>query len=177
MDNRLEKRLDRNALAEHLEELARQIRAGTFSSEQRSWAIPAEIDTRIRYKEKKGRFEARMRLRWPTIDGYDKEARKAVDDWRDSFKAVKHRMNRSFRKVALAVKENALPEPVDFEEFYESSKAFLGFSDPDLDENQKEFLDHLENLKQAVTDHRLNVVDHEVRDLRNCMRKCHREFR
>lgn len=64
-----------------------------------------------------------------------------------------------------------------FEAFFENAQTFLGFSDPDLDENQKEFLDHLENLQQAITSGQLNGVEYEVRDLRNCMQKCHREFR
>ena len=177
MDDRIEKKLDRNTLAEHFENLARQIREGTFSSDQGTWTVTDEIDAKIRYREKKGRFEAKMRLRWPTIGDYDEDARKAVDDWKDSFKAVKKRMNASFKKAIRAVKEQELPEPVDFEEFYESARAFLGFYDPDLDENQKEFLDHLESLEQAVENRQINVVEHEIRDLRNCMRKCHREFR
>jgi XXXCH domain-containing protein len=177
MDDRIEKRLGRNELAEHFERLARQIREGAFSSGPDAWSIPDEIDAKIRYREKKGRFEARMRLRWSTLEDYDTDARKAVDDWKDSFKAVKKRMNISFKKVVRAVKEKALPGSADFEEFIESAEAFIGFYDPDLDENQQEFQDHLENLKQAVSDGRTSVVEHEVRDLRNCMKKCHQEFR
>ena len=56
MKDYIEKKLTRNELANHFEELARRIREGRFLSGNRAWSVPHQIDTKIRFKEKKGRF-------------------------------------------------------------------------------------------------------------------------
>ena len=43
--------------------------------------------------------------------------------------------------------------------------------------NQDEYQDHLENLKRAVENKQLEVVHHEIRDLRARMKACHRDFK
>lgn len=177
MDNRLEKKFDRIELAKHFEALARQIREGIFTSDNTSWAIPDEIAAKIRYREKRGRFEAKVKLRWSTLEDYDNVSKKEVDHWKDSLKAVKKQMGSAYRKVTQAARNNTLPEPADLEELFNSSQTFSSLADPDLEEALKEYLDHLENLKQAVAARQLNIVQHEVRDLGNRMRNCHREFR
>jgi hypothetical protein len=40
-----------------------------------------------------------------------------------------------------------------------------------------EYQDHLENLKRAVENKQLEVVHHEIRDLRARMKACHRDFK
>ena len=39
------------------------------------------------------------------------------------------------------------------------------------------YMDHLENLNHAAVSGQAEVVLHEVGDLRNCMRSCHKEFK
>ena len=41
----------------------------------------------------------------------------------------------------------------------------------------QEFLDHLENLQRGVAAGNIEVVQHEIRDLRHRMGECHREFK
>jgi amphi-Trp domain-containing protein len=84
--------MSRKELATHFEELARWIRKGRFSSENKEWSVPDRIDNKIRFKEKKGRFEAKLKFRWSTLKDYDPGARKAVDDWQDSIKLIKRRI-------------------------------------------------------------------------------------
>lgn len=177
MDSRLEKKFDRIELAKHFEAFARQIREGTFTSDNISWTVPDEIATKIRYREKKGRFEARVRLRWSTLEDYDNATKKEVDHWKGSLKAVKKQMGAAYREMLQAVRNNTLPTPADLDALIDSSQTFSRLADPDLEEAMKEYLDHLENLKQAVADRQLKLVQHEVRDLGHRMKNCHREFR
>ncbi len=172
-----EKKLSRKELAKQFEELARRMREGRFSSEDRAWSVPDEIDTKIRFKEKKGRFEAKLKFRWSTLEDYDQDARKAVVDWQDSIKAIKKRMLVAYKNISRALKNQQFPEQTDLEALIESSRAFFRIADPDMVDAMKEFTDHLENLKQAKASGLLNVVEHEVRDIGNRMRNCHREFK
>ena len=101
MEDFIEKKLSREELAIHLEELARRIREGRFSSKNKKWSVPDQIDTRIRFKEKKGRFEAKLKFRWSTLKDYDLDARKAVDDWQDSIKNIKKKACRVLIRIFL----------------------------------------------------------------------------
>ena len=49
--------------------------------------------------------------------------------------------------------------------------------DPEWQEAMIEYQDHLENLKRAVENKQLEVVHHEIRDLRARMKSCHRDFK
>ena len=48
---------------------------------------------------------------------------------------------------------------------------------PEWQEAMIEYQDHLENLKRAVENKHLEVVHHEIRDLRARMKACHRDFK
>ena len=91
MKDYIEKNISRKELATHLEELARRIRGGRFLSGNKTWTVPDQIDTKIRFKEKKGRFEAKLKFRWSTLKDYDSGDRKAFDDWQDSVKSISSR--------------------------------------------------------------------------------------
>jgi XXXCH domain-containing protein len=172
-----EKKLSRKELAKQLDELAQRIRDGSFSSEKRAWSVPDEIDTKFRFKEKKGRFEAKLKFRWSTLKDYDPDARKELDDWQDSIKSIKKRMSMAYKNISRTVKDLQMPEQTDLEALMESSQAFFKIADSDMEDDMKEFMDHLENLNQAKASGLLNVVEHEVRDIGNRMRNCHREFK
>lgn len=172
-----EKKLNRKELAKEFDKLARRIREGSFSSGKRAWSVPDEIDTKFRFKEKKGRFEAKVKFRWSTLEDYDPDARKALDDWQNSLKSIKKRMSTAFKNISRTIKNRQLPEQTDLEALMESSQVFFRMADSDMEDDMKEFMDHLENLKQAAASGLLNVVEHEVRDIGNRMRNCHREYK
>ncbi|UCD33295.1 MAG: GAK system XXXCH domain-containing protein [Desulfobacterales bacterium] len=172
-----EKKMGREELAKQFEDLAHRIRKGSFSSKNRAWSVPDEIDAKIQFKEKKGRFEAKLKFRWSTLKDYDQDDRKALDDWHDSKKSIKKRMMRAYKNISRSVKDHQLPEQTDLEALFDSSQAFFRIADPDMEDAMEEFMDHLDNLNQAKTSGLLNVVGHEVRDIGNRMRNCHREFK
>ena len=177
MEEYIEKKLSRKELAKHLEELAHRIREGLFSSRDREWSIPDEIDTKIRFKEKKGRFEAKLKLRWSTLTDYDSNSRKAVDFWQDSVKSIKKRMTSAYKNITRTIKAHQFPEEKDIEALIETSKAFFKIADSDMEDAMKEFMDHLENLRQAKASGLMSVLEHEVRDIGTRMRNCHQEFK
>jgi hypothetical protein len=51
------------------------------------------------------------------------------------------------------------------------------FADPEWQDAMNDYLDHLENLKLAVDRKQLEVVEHELRDLKTQMAACHREHK
>lgn len=177
MEEYIEKKLSRKELAAHLEELGCRIREGRFSSGSRTWSVPERIETKIRFKEKKGRFEAKLKFRWSTLEDYDPGARKAVGDWQDSIKSVKKRMSMAYKNISKTLKDHQFPEEKDIETLMDSSQAFFRIADPDMEEAMKEYMDHLNNLKQAKASGLLDVVEHEIRDIGHRMRNCHREFK
>lgn len=177
MEENIEKTLSRNELAKHFEEFARRIREGRFSSGNIIWSVPDKIDTKIRFKEKKGRFEAKLKFRWSTLKDYDSDARKAVDDWQDSIKSIKKRMSGAYKNISRTLENHKFPEEKDIEALVESSKVFLRLVDSDMEDAMKEFMDHLYNLKQAMASGLISVMEHEVRDIGSRMRNCHREFK
>lgn len=177
MKDSTEKKLSREEIAKQLEDLAHSIRKGHFSSGNSALSVPDEIDAKIRFKEKKGRFEAKLKLRWSTLKDYDQSARKALDDWQDSKKSIKKRMMSAYKNILRTVKDQQFPEQTDIEELIESSKAFFEIADSEMEDAMKEFMGHLENLKQARASALLNVVQHEITDIGYRMRNCHREFK
>ena len=51
------------------------------------------------------------------------------------------------------------------------NKLVVYFRSPD------EFIDHLGTLKQAVEQDQYEIVQHEIRDLKNRMGQCHQDFK
>ena len=177
MAKKTEKHLTRLELADALESFARDVRNGMVSTESGEWPVPDRIDTKFRLKEKKGRFEAKIRWRWSTAADYSPEARTNLDRWQRSLKSVKKQMTAAWKAVEKSVKAGSLPQRQAIRDLVESAIAFQRFAEPEWEEAMQEFLDHLENLERAVPNGQADVVAHEVRDLRAGMKACHRAFK
>jgi hypothetical protein len=52
-----------------------------------------------------------------------------------------------------------------------------GFAEPEWQAAMDEYIDHLGTLKQAVAQKQYEIVQHEIRDLKNRMAQCHRDFK
>jgi XXXCH domain-containing protein len=177
MKSKIEKKFNRLELAEYLEEIAGELRSGTIEAEGRQWSIPESIATKIKHKEKKGRIETKLKWRWSTLSDYEPEAREEVTRWQDTFKALKKRMAKEYKILEKAVAAGGYPDESVLAEFIEHSNEMARFADADWQEAMIEYQDHLENLKRAVENKHLEVVHHEIRDLRARMKACHRDFK
>jgi XXXCH domain-containing protein len=177
MKNKIGKDISRFELADHLEHLAKQLRSGNFEADGRQWSIPDTLQTKIRHKEKKGRINTKLTWRWSTLEEYEEAAREEVTRWKNSWKAVKKRLTRSFKKVEKTVANDELPDKETLADFIKESRKMAKFADPEWQEAMDEYIDHLGTLKHAVEENQLDVVRHEIRDLRNRMMQCHRDFR
>ena len=177
MKNKIEKAFNRLELAAYLEKIAGDLRSGTLEADGRQWSIPESIDAQIKHKEKKGRIEAKLKWRWSTLNDYDPADREEVTRWRDTFKALKKRMAVEYKTLEKAVAAGGYPDEAVLEEFIVHSNEMSRFADPEWQEAMIEYQDHLENLKRAVADKQLEVVHHEIRDLRARMKACHRDFK
>jgi XXXCH domain-containing protein len=177
MKNKIEKAFKRLELADYLEKIAGELRKGTIETEGRQWSIPESIDAKIKHKEKKGRIETKLKWRWSTLSDYDPVDREEVTRWQDSFKTLKKQMATEYKLLEKAVAGGGYPDEAILEEFIKHSNEMARFADPEWQEAMIEYQDHLENLKRAVENKQLEVVHHEIRDLRARMKACHRDFK
>ena len=51
------------------------------------------------------------------------------------------------------------------------------FAEPEWQAAMDEYIDHLGTLKQAVQQNQYEIVQHEIRDLKNRMAQCHQDFK
>ena len=177
MKNKIEKAFNRLELADYLEKIAGELRSGTLEADDRQWSIPESIDAKIKHKEKKGRIETKLKWRWSTLSDYDPADRDEVTRWQDTFKTLKKRMATEYKALEKAVAGGSYPDEAILEEFITHSTEMARFADPEWQEAMIEYQDHLENLKRAVENKQLEVVHHEIRDLRARMKACHRDFK
>ena len=177
MKNRIEKEFKRLELAEYLEKIAEQLRSGKFVVEGRPWTIPERLKSQIKHREKKGRIEIKLKWQWSTLPDYEPAAREEVARWQDSFKSMKKKMAAELKTLEKAVAGGEFPKRTTLNEFIAHSEQMAEFADPEWQESMNEYMDHLANLQRAVEIRQLEVVKHELRDLRTRMKACHRDFK
>jgi XXXCH domain-containing protein len=177
MDTKISKELNREKLAEVLEEIAGALRAGTFELDSHLWPVPAALDVKLKHKEKKGRIKTRIEWQWSTLADYETAAREEVERWKDSFKNAKKRLSRTFKAMRKEVQGGRIPSDNLLDAFMTDSKFMDEVADPDWKEALEEYRDHLANLETAVKNGQLEAVAHELRDLGVRMKDCHREFK
>ena len=177
MPNKISQAIDRQELAEVLEEIAGHLRQGAFQLEGRRWPVPDTLAVKLKHKEKKGRIKTRIEWHWSTLADYDDAAREKVERWQSSLKEVKKRLGRTFKAMRQAVGEGRLPSESLLEDFVADSRAMDALADPDWKEAMDAYLDHMANLLAAARSGQLDIVAHELRDLAVRMKACHREFK
>lgn len=177
MKETIDKELTRDELAEHLVALADQLKKGGLTMEKRTWTVPDSLLVRIKVKEKKGRISYRLSCQWSTLGDYDTAERDKVDQWKLSLKSVKKELSTAFNKLNQDVKTSGLPSERTVKQLTDSSVAMKQLADPEWSDAMDIYMDHLENLNHAAESGQKEVVLHEVNDLRNCMRSCHKEFK
>ncbi len=178
MKTKRNKTLERQELAALLENLARQLRDGAVSVDGHSWEVADRLTVKTRFSEKKGRFTARIKWRWSTLDAYPEEDRREIVRWKESFKTVKKELNGTFKDLLHQAKEaNGMPDPETLARFADRSRAFARHAEPEWREAMEEYLDHLGNLERAVREGHPETVAHELRDIKSRVAACHREFK
>ena len=177
MKSKIKKEFNRLELADQLEKLARQLRSGTFDAEGRQWTVPEAFEAKIKHKEKKGRIETKLKWRWSTLADYEPAAREEVTRWQESFKTIKKRLAKEFKTLQGEVRKGNIPSAEALAALVKDSEHMANSAEPEWQEAMNEYMDHLENLKLAVERRQLEVVEHELRDLRTRWVACHRDFK
>ena len=177
MKNKIKKEMQRQELADYLEHLVKALREGSFQTGELRWSIPDKLQAKISHKEKKGRIDTKIKWRWSTLEQYEEAAREEVIAWKDSWKAVKKRLARSFKVIEKTVASGKMPDADELAEFVSESRAMAKFAEPEWQAAMDEYIDHLGTLKQAVEHNQYEIVQHEIRDLKNRMAQCHRDFK
>ena len=177
MKETIDKELTREALAEHLTTLADHLRKGGLAMDERTWTVPDTLSVRIKVKEKKGRISYRLSCQWSTLADYNVAERDKVDQWKLSMKSVKKELSSAFKKLNQEVKTSDLPSDKTLKQLNDSSVVMKQLADPEWSDAMDIYMDHLENMNHAAASGQKEVVLHEVSDLRNCMRSCHKAFK
>lgn len=177
MGEKEERTWGRLELAEYLNHLSEQLRRGALEAQGRHWTVPEDLNTRMEFKEKKGRLVAKLSWSWSTLGDYDMTSRDEVSRWQDSLETVKKRLAADFKKLQQAISQGAFPDEPTLSDFVNSSQVLAAIAEPDWQGAMQEYLDHLANLQHAVVNRQQEVMLHELRDLQNCMASCHREFK
>ena len=177
MKNKIKKEMQRQELADYLEQLAAALRKGEFETAAHRWSIPDKLQAKISHKEKKGRIDTKIKWRWSTLEQYGDADRAEVIAWKDSWKSVKNRLSRSFKALEKTVSSGKMPDADTLAEFINDSREMARFAEPEWKAALDEYIDHLGTLKQAVEQNQFEIVQHELRDLKNRMMQCHRDFK
>ena len=177
MTDKIEKEFSRNKFADYLVTLAEQIRSGKLSSGKGMWTVPENIGAKIQIKEKKGRLELKLNCRWSTLGDYAQRDRDQINDWHESMKTVKKRMGSSFMEITRAAEKGMFPDKKSLDDFVATSRIFAESAETEWSDAMDEYMDHLENFIRAVQGQQFEVMRHEIRDLQNRMKACHKEFK
>ena len=177
MKNKIKKEMQRQELADYLEQLATALRNGEFETADHRWSVPDKLQAKISHKEKKGRIDTKIKWRWSTLAQYEQSAREEVIAWKNSWKSVKKRLARSFKALEKTISSGKMPDAETLAEFIDDSREMAGFAEPEWQAAMDEYIDHLGTLKQAVAQNQYEIVQHEIRDLKNRMAQCHRDFK
>ena len=177
MKKKIEKQISPLEMAEYLEQIAAELKNGSFDVEGRRWSVPEKLDAKIKHKEKKGRFTSKIKIRWSSLADYDAAAKDEVTQWEESFKTLKKRMAGQLKALQKDVDGGRYPEKTTMMDFVRDSLELARTADPEWQDPMTEYLDTLENLQLATENQQMEVVRHELRDLRNRMKQCHREYK
>jgi XXXCH domain-containing protein len=177
MKKKIEEDISPDEMAGYLEQIANQLRGGAIEVDGRRWRVPGKLDAKIKHKEKKGRFTSEIKIHWSSLADYDAAAKDDVLRWEASFKSLKKRMSGQFKTMQKDVDSGRYPANKTLVDFVRDSLEMARTADPEWQDLMTEYLDHLENLQRAVENQQMEVVRHELRDLRNRMKQCHREYK
>ncbi|MCX5887994.1 MAG: GAK system XXXCH domain-containing protein [Deltaproteobacteria bacterium] len=177
MEDKIEREFLRQELADYLENLARQVRSGSFLVQGTQWGMPERLETKIELKEKKGRVNAKVRFRWTVLNEYDEKTRAKMVRQQEDFKELKKQLAEVFGELLKSAEQEVFPAESKVMKFVELSKEFFGLTDPDWESEMQEYLDHVENLHLALKNKQIEMFHHELRDLKVRVKACHQEYR
>ena len=177
MKNKIEKVISPQELAEQLEQIAAALKRGFVEVGGRQWSVPDKLDAKIKHKEKRGRFSSKIKFRWSSLPDYDATAKEEVVQWEESFKTLKKRMAGELKALQKDIDGERYPDKDTLMDFVRDSLYMARTAEPEWQDSMAEYLDHLENLQRAMENHQLEVVRHELRDIMNRMKQCHRELK
>jgi XXXCH domain-containing protein len=167
----------REELAAHLEDLAAQLRKGTFPIGGETIQVSENIDVKWYLKEKKHHVACRLECRWAIPDHgklWDRPAEPG--ELPSGFKQIKKSLARAFRSLKQAVNQGIAPDDPLLQEFESLSRAFVAQAQPEWERAAREYLGHMDNLFGAIRDGRTEAIQHEIQDLQARMMACHKEF-
>jgi XXXCH domain-containing protein len=177
MSEKLGKTCTRWALADRLEQLARQLRSGKLELDEYSGEIPESLEMEFHVREKKAQIRCKLEFRWSSLGGYAGAEQHEIRQWQNSFKQVKKPLAQSFKQLKKNAQGQLTAEDPSLQAFVAASRAFAAVAAPEWPEAIQEYLAHLENLMRATEKQEQESILHELQDLENNMISCHRELR
>lgn len=164
-------------LAEHLEALAKKLKMGKIRLGTQDFFVPELLAAKIKLQEKAGQVKFKLRLAFPVQAAPHAAAAEELARRQMSFTEVKKRLAAAFGELLKAATSGALPEEGLVQSYLELSAQFARHADPAWGAEMQEYLDHVENLRLAFQNRQVEMFRHELRDLQNRMKICHRDFK
>jgi XXXCH domain-containing protein len=167
----------RMELAEHLETLAKKLRLGKFRLKDQDRRVPDRLEAKIKVKEKRGEVGVKVHFQFPVLAAYDEATAAEIVQRQMSFKEVKKKLGHVFGELLRALTLVAFPQEATVQQYLDLSQELARYADPAWAAEMQEYLDHTENLRLAFQNRQFEMFQHELRDLQNRMKICHREFK
>lgn len=175
--NNIAGEFSRLELAEHLEALAKKLRMGKVRLGDQDFFLPEVLTAKIELKEKAGQVKVKLRLAFPVQAAPDAAQAEESARRQMSFKEVKKQLAAAFGELMKAATSATLPQESRVQTYLELSAQFARHADPAWGAEMQEYLDHVENLRLAFQNRQVEMFRHELRDLQNRMKICHRDFK
>jgi XXXCH domain-containing protein len=164
-------------LAQHLEALAKKLKMGKVRLGEQDFLMPELLTAKIKLREKAGQVKVKLRLAFPVQAALDAVAAQELARRQVGFKEVKKRLGAAFGELLKSATSMTLPEESQVKSYLELSAEFTRHADPAWGAEMQEYLDHVENLRLAFENRQVEMFQHELRDLQNRMKICHRDFK
>lgn len=174
MEDKTPELRSREALADYLSQLSRQLRQGELSWGQARLALPQTGEVAVEVKEKGDRLKVKLTLVFPMPP----KARSLEEEKRAAdFKTIKKQLAASFGRLKHLAAAGELPPPELVQEFQTLSQQFAALAEPAWEPEVKNYLGHVANLVKAVDLQERQLWQHEMADLQLSLEQCHRDFK
>lgn len=174
MEDKTPEPRSREALADYLSELSRQLRQGELAWGQTKLTLPETGEVEFEVKEKGGRLKVKVTLAFGlTSQAHSPEGEKRAAD----FKTIKKKLAAAFGQLKRLAAAGQLPPLELVQEFQTLSQQFAALAEPAWGPEVKNYLGHVVNLVKAVDLQEPQLWQHEMADLQLSLEQCHKELK
>lgn len=169
------KKLDKKGVADLFRGIGDLIEKGELEIQGKRIIVGDATESEIKYKEKKGRAELEIEVKW-SIHG--EEMMEGKVEGETDLKSVKKSLKKSFNSLRADVEEEKLPKAVDASSFIKLSKKFQSLSkNTDFGAGTNAYMNLVESLSGSLGKGDLDALKNDIERLRSAKKSCHKTYR